>query len=183
MKSYPTLLNSCLPQISLKCRAPEVSQCVFQNYEMVLKNWKPPTDPAAALTDSWHLLLLSLTWPTDHITASYSAGATPCCVGTLYVNPAVKLGWLMIFVPFLTRRWLFFFPKTEENPGWLSWLALSCPLSCMFCYTKVSGHYLITHFLIEHFHIELVLHFGMTCILLGTDGCFPVSAWGPLIII
>lgn len=30
---------SLLPQVSLKCRAPEVSQCVFQTYEAILKNW------------------------------------------------------------------------------------------------------------------------------------------------
>lgn len=29
---------SLLPQVSLKCRAPEVSQFVFQSYEAILKN-------------------------------------------------------------------------------------------------------------------------------------------------
>lgn len=43
-------LDSPFPQVSLKCRAPEVSQCVFQSYELMLKNWN--TDPAAALCDS-----------------------------------------------------------------------------------------------------------------------------------
>lgn len=31
------------------------------------------------------------------------------------------------------------------------------------------------HVLNEHFHIELVLHSVMTCILLGTDGCIPMT--------
>lgn len=42
VKSYTTLLDSPLPQVSLKCRAPEVSQCVFQSYEAMLKNWEAP---------------------------------------------------------------------------------------------------------------------------------------------
>lgn len=42
VKSYSTLLDSPLPQVSLKCRAPEVSQCVFQSYEAMLKNWEAP---------------------------------------------------------------------------------------------------------------------------------------------
>ena len=36
------LLVCALPQVSLKCRAPEVSQCVFQSYEAMLKNWETP---------------------------------------------------------------------------------------------------------------------------------------------
>lgn len=32
------LTLTCLPQVSLKCRAAEVSQWVFQSYEAVLKN-------------------------------------------------------------------------------------------------------------------------------------------------
>lgn len=34
-----------LSQVSLKCRAPEVSQCVFQSYEAMLKNWETPPPP------------------------------------------------------------------------------------------------------------------------------------------
>lgn len=32
-------INSASPQLSLKCRAPEVSQYIYQMYDSVLKNW------------------------------------------------------------------------------------------------------------------------------------------------
>lgn len=51
----------CLsPQLSLKCRAPEVSQYVYQMYDSVLKNWPDPTlcgaasaRPQAAVFSRW----------------------------------------------------------------------------------------------------------------------------------
>lgn len=71
--SFPV---SLLPQVSLKCRAPEVSQCVFQSYEAILKNWIKST-----LT--WTQPLPSetgLLWPEQQPLqpVSVSAGATFC---------------------------------------------------------------------------------------------------------
>lgn len=57
---------SDLSQVSLRCRAPEVSQCVFQSYEAVLKNWEKGAEGTKKNGGPDAAVCLSSLWTTSH---------------------------------------------------------------------------------------------------------------------
>lgn len=101
VKSYETLSDLLpLPQVSLKCRAPEVSQCVFQSYEAVLKNWR--TSPQ--WRDSATVRSLSPDPPTmTHLRALQGPLAVVLADDPLCVSVSRLIRWLMIVFLFLPR--------------------------------------------------------------------------------
>lgn len=93
---------SLLPQVSLKCRAAEVSQCVFQSYEAILKNWMKSTlawtQPLPSETG-----LLSFTWATAGVTlGSFSFSCAPVCQSALFNPVSLSVG-LRVFQDVMSR--------------------------------------------------------------------------------
>lgn len=90
------LAVSLLPQVSLKCRAPEVSQCVFQSYEAILKNWvESPlswSQPLPSETAS-----LSFTWATV-CSRQWRSGVQPLQLRLLCVNQLVPVLFLCLLI-------------------------------------------------------------------------------------
>lgn len=132
------LTLTCLPQVSLKCRAAEVSQWVFQSYEAVLKNWtnKPvhPPSRSPCRLPSLSLILSCLTHEPHHsltqcrepLPAAFGRDTAVLMLPNHFirmVNGSIGPSFLACFLPF--------FPSNAaERCGSLSWLPLSCPHLC-----------------------------------------------------
>lgn len=87
-----------LPQVSLKCRAPEVSQCVFQSYEAMLKNWRTSPQWRGSAT----VCSLSPDPPTmSHLRALQGPLAAVPADDPLCVSVSRLIRWLMIVFLFL----------------------------------------------------------------------------------
>lgn len=107
------ILSHCSPQVSLKCRAPEVSQCVFQSYEAMLKNWMKSTlsltQPLPSETD--------LLWPEQQPLQPVSVSQRRSDVLQLQprLRSHVSISFFKILVPcFLTQdfqTWCHVFSK------------------------------------------------------------------------
>lgn len=130
-------------------------------------------------------LSFSLAWPTNHITASCSAGSRfPLrSVGTLRSScyPTISSGWLMGLsaLPFLLAFFLFFPSNAAERCGSLSWLPLSCPHLCshhMLRFQEIIPHPLFSPVRAILKQSLFVFRGG------GADGRECFSAWGSFII-